>query len=266
MIKKSNKKTQLNIGTMTNIGDRLIFGKMCQEITIGFGCFIGDDVYIDVPNLIIGDYTTIHKNTTIHGYQNCHIGHNCWIGQNTIIDSIGGVFIMNNVGIGAYSQLWSHIKFGDVLAGCRWNKSKGLIIYDDAWFVGHSIVCPIEAKKKSMLLVGSVATHDMKENHVYGGVPAIDMTDKVGTQFKNESPEKRRNNFIKHYRDFLKINRLTDKQYQAILTDDLTGMGSTPKLTYFDIGKRTYKPSRSENEYKFMKYLLYDKAKFVPYE
>jgi carbonic anhydrase/acetyltransferase-like protein (isoleucine patch superfamily) len=70
-------------------------------------------IYIDVPNLTIGYYTTIHKNTTIHGYKPCSIGHKLldWY-RIRLFDSIGGATLGNNVGIGAYSQLWSHISSG----------------------------------------------------------------------------------------------------------------------------------------------------------
>ena len=37
----------------------------------------------------------------------------------------------------------------------------------------------ILAKDKSMALVGSVITSDMEENHIYGGSPAKDLTNKI---------------------------------------------------------------------------------------
>ena len=107
-----NKDTKFTLADQVTIGKNITFGPNCKSVSIGFGSYLGDDLYIDVPELVIGEYTTIHRGGTIHGYKACNIGHNCWVGQFVIIDSIGGTTIKNNVGIGAHSQLWSHMKFG----------------------------------------------------------------------------------------------------------------------------------------------------------
>ena len=139
---------------------RGINGK-AKKIVIGDNVYIGGDVQIICDNFSIGNYSKIQHHTNIHGYLPCKIGHNAWIGQYSIIDSIGGTTIGNNCGIGAYSQLWSHIKYGDTLEGCRFLKESPLNIGNDVWFVGHCIVSPINVADKSMALVGSVVTKDM---------------------------------------------------------------------------------------------------------
>lgn len=259
-----NKNTNLNIGERVLISNNVVLGPNCKKIIIGYGSYIGENVYIDVPELTIGEYTTIHKGTTIHGYEPCEMGNNCWVGQNCIIDSIGGVKLGNNIGVGAYSQLWSHIKFGDSLEGCKFNSSNPLIVEDDVWFVGHCIVSPIHAKKKSMLMVGGVITKNMEENHVYGGSPAKDLTDKIGNQFIEVSYEEKLEKFNSMYKKFLEIHELTTEDYEIDVVKDLSTKDNRTKTT-FDIINRRYYPNRSNNEYKFMKYLLYDKAKFNPY-
>ena len=259
-----NERTKFDISQRVKFGKNIVFGDKCRKIKIGFGTFLGDNIYIDIPELEIGDYCRIHQNGVIHGYQPCQIGHNCWIGQNTIIDSIGGTRIGNNVGIGAFSQLWSHIKFGDMLEGCRWNSQKYLIVDDDVWFVGHCIVSPIHAKRRSMLLVGGVATKDMEENHVYAGSPAKDVTNKTGPQFAPITYRKKLQEFNKLYREFLGISGLMERDFRATVTDDLTDKQSNEYETFFNLAERTYSPSRSENEYRFFQFLLYDRAKFVP--
>lgn len=258
-----NKNTEFNLSDRVVFGENVVFGPNCKKITIGYGSFLGNDIYIDIPELTIGDYTTIHKNTTIHGYKPCKIGHNCWIGQFTIIDSIGGTSIGNNVGIGASSQLWSHIKFGDTLEGCLWNKNSSLTIEDDVWFVGHCIVSPILARKKSMLLVGGVITKDMEENHVYAGVPAKDITNQVGPQFKQVSLEEKIELFNQLYQQFLVENNLTSNDFSILVVDKID-VKSTERETIFCIKDRAYSPFRSENEYRFIKFMLYEKAKFLP--
>lgn len=264
MIFKGNVPN-MKIGHKVTLGKNIIIGPNCRTMEIGFGSFIGDDVYIDVPNLRIGEYCTIHKNTTLHGYKDMTIGHNCWIGQNCVIDSIAGTIIGNNVGIGTYSQLWTHMKFGDCLEGCRWKSDKPLVIEDDCWFVGHCIVSPIVAHKKSMLLVGGVITKDMQENHVYGGTPAIDLTEKLGMQFDKKDVKHKRRDFIQLYHDFLEKNQIANNDFEIIIKDTIDEKEKIEEgKTIFFLKERIYKPTYSEIEYRFMKFLLYDKAKFIP--
>lgn len=142
------------------------------NIYIGTGAYIGPGVKFICKDIHIGDYTKIHDNTLICGEKDFRIGHNCWVGGGCILDTRGGLTIGNGVGIGAGSQLWSHIRFGDMLQGCMWNKENKLIIEDDVWFVGHCLVSPGLIAKKSMAMLGSVITGDMVENTIYGGVPA----------------------------------------------------------------------------------------------
>lgn len=262
----TNPNTEVIIEDNVVLGSRIKIGGNCKKVTLGYGAFIGDDVYIDSLELNVGEYTSIHKNTTIHGYKKCVIGNNCWIGQNCIIDSIGGTTIGNNVGIGAYSQLWTHIKFGDTLEGCRWNKVSELIVEDDVWFVGHCIVSPITAKTRSMLMVGSVATKDMEANHIYAGSPAKDLTDKLGNQFIEKSIEQKKFDLENLYKEFLNINSIDGDVFSIKIVNDLEQYINinSEKVTIFFIKQRSYLPIRTEWEYKFMKYLLYDKAKFMP--
>jgi len=262
MVNNNNIKCdELIIGLNTFIDPTVIIRGIngnSKKIIIGDNCYIGKNVQIIIDELKIGDYCKIHHNTNIHGYKPCVIGHNAWIGQYTIIDSIGGVTIGNNCGIGAHSQLWSHIKYGDTLEGCRFLSDSPLKIGNDVWFVGHCIVSPINAEDKSMALVGSVITKNMKSNHVYAGIPANDITDKVGNQFNNvpikDKYEKMLGYLSESSIENIKIVETTD---DFNFNDD---------ISYFDVSSRTYTKKQSINEIKFMNYLLPDKAKFTPYE
>ena len=141
----SNPDTVLEFGGRIRWGRNVVLGPRCRRVSIGFGAFIGNDLYIDVEELEIGDYFTMHHGGVIHG-RRCLIGHNCWIGHYSILDALGGLLRLgNNVGVGAHSQLWSHLQFGDLLAGCRWYRQSELIVGDDAWFVGHTIAASIHA-------------------------------------------------------------------------------------------------------------------------
>jgi len=223
-----------------------------KTIKIGDNTYIGDNVQIIIDDLEIGDYCKIHHHVNIHGYKPMKIGHNAWIGQGTIIDSIGGVTIGNNCGIGAYSQLWSHIRYGDPLIGCNYNKSSPLTVGDDVWFVGHCIVSPVIVKDRSMALVGSVITKDMEEGHIYGGSPAKDLTDKIPSQFTDISIEEK-----------LKIiNAIPRPDNIHIITSDSEILNETD--SYFNIVTRTYTKRGTSDEVSFMKSLQSNLIKFIP--
>ncbi len=224
-----------------------------KRVCIGDNTYIGDHVQIIVDDFSIGDYCKVHHHTNFHGYKPLRIGHNAWIGQGSLIDSIGGTTIGDNCGIGAYSQLWSHIRYGDPLEGCNYEGATPLTIGKDVWFVGHCIVSPIIAKDKAMALVGSVITANMEENHVYGGSPAKDLTDKIKPQFTPLSIEQKRR--------LMRQFRIPD---DIKLIESTSEIESPEKISYFNIVDRTYTKRRSKNEVAFMKELQSKLIKFSP--
>jgi acetyltransferase-like isoleucine patch superfamily enzyme len=231
-------------------------GGRAKNITIGDNCFIGDDVQIRCDNFSIGDYAKIHYGTNFHGANICKIGHNFWIGQNSIVDSTGGTYIGNNCGVGASSQLWSHIRYGDVLEGCRFHTIKKLEIGNDCWFVGHCIVSPVKAHDKSMAMVGSVVTKDMEKNVVYAGVPAKPVLS-LGSQFEDVSMETKFTKMISLYNDFG-----APKNIKIVMTEEEI---EDLNVSYFVIQDRSYTKRLTKEEISFMKFLLSD-VKFIPYE
>lgn len=250
------------IGTGTVIEPTAIFrglnGK-ARRIVIGDHCYIGANVQVICDDFCIGDYSKIHHGTTVHGPSHCHIGHNAWIGQNCVIDATGGADIGHNCGIGAQSQLWSHIKYGDTLEGCRFSGSQPLQVGMDVWFVGHCIVSPIRAQDKSMALAGSVVTKDMEYNQVYAGVPASNITDKVGPQFREVSLEEK----MDRMHELLSFSGV-DSSAICIVPD--VADYKEDRRTYFFVNSRLYTKKNTPEEIRFMKYLLPEKAKFCPYD
>jgi acetyltransferase-like isoleucine patch superfamily enzyme len=230
-----------------------------NSIILGDNCYIGNNVQIICDDFSMGDYCKIHHAVNIHGYKPCKIGHNAWIGQYSIIDSIGGTTIGNNVGIGAHSQLWSHIKYGDTLEGCRFMSEKRLVIGNDVWFVGHCIVTPITAKDKSMAMVGSVITKDMEYNNIYAGSPAKSISDKIGYQFSDKTTEEKHTRLLELYNQFGICDDIKIVLRQEEINFD-------DNISYFAVETRCYKKTLSHNEIQFMKFLLPDKAKFIPIE
>lgn len=244
------------------IGDK--FGKKAKKVIIGDGVTIGKNSRFYYPTLEIGDYTNINNHAFGSGDNACKIGSCCWFGQNCILDAEGGLEIGNGVGVGAYSQLWSHIKFGDTLQGCRWDQKKKLIVEDDVWFVGHCIVSPITARKKSMAMVGAVITKDMEENHIYAGTPAKDMTNIFGNQFEERSIDQKfnimqeeLNKFKEAHPEYRNIN-----EHIKIVKDEKE-LQEKENVSFFNVADRTYSKNLSEIENSFMNSLLVQ-IKFYP--
>ena len=212
-----------------------------KNIYIGDNVYIGASVQIICDNFSIGDYSKIHHHTNIHGYKDCSIGHNAWIGQYSLIDSIGGIKIGNNCGIGAHSQLWTHIKYGDTLEGCQFLYTKSMNIGNDVWFVGHCIVSPINAEDKSMALVGSVITKDMKYNEIYAGSPAVSISSKIGYQFKEISIESK----FKKMNEYLESFGINNNKIKIVR--DKKEIDFSDNISYFDVTSRTYKKLLSDD-------------------
>jgi acetyltransferase-like isoleucine patch superfamily enzyme len=253
----------LRIGEGTVIEDSAIIRGIngpAKRIVIGDNCYIGKNVQIICDDFMIGDYSKIHHNTTVHGYKPCSIGHNAWIGQMCIIDSIGGVKIGNNCGIGASSQLWSHIKYGDTLEGCRFLSENSLTVGDDVWFVGHCIVSPITAADRSMAMVGSVITKNMERNQIYAGTPAKSISDKIGYQFDEVSESEK----LKKLNEYLQQADVSPGKISIV--NSTSEFDLEDEVSYFDVDSRTYTKKRSPDEINFMKFLLPEKGKFIPYE
>lgn len=253
------------IGTGTVIHPTAVLcgpsGGRARRIVLGDHCYIGESVQLRCDDFALGDYGKIHHHGNVHGARPCHLGHNAWVGQYSILDSTGGLTIGDNCGIGAHSQLWSHIKYGDTLEGCRFLGERPLTIGKDVWFVGHNIVSPITAGDRAMAMVGSVITRDLEPNHVYGGSPAIDLTAKVGPQFAPVSID-------------AKLARLGELLAEAAATADVDpttiALAATAaeitddQRTWFVVDDRTYTKRGTAAEVAFMKFLLPARGKFTP--
>ena len=248
---------EVNIGQGVVIEDGVVIrGKTgkAQKVVIGDYTFIGRDSLIAVDELIMGDYVVLHNHAFVSGDKPCKIDHCCWFGQNVVLNSSDELIIGRGAGIGAYSQLWTHIAAGDTLQGCRWDKTKPLLLEEDVWFVGHCIVSPIIAREKSMALIGSVVTRDMEANHVYAGVPAQDITEKVGFQFDFVSVEEKKQRLEKLLNVFYNIHSEHTRgsieivsSFDEVIDDD---------HTVFDVSTRTYNKRLAKVEVAFMKFIL----------
>jgi len=254
---------EIELGINVEIGEGTFIsgiGGPVDKVIIGDNVFIDKNCVILVPEFVIGDYGKIFKYGRISGYKPCRIGHNFYVDASVILNSTDNLTIGNNVGIGSFSALWTHMKFGDIVEGCRFNYTKEMIIEDDVWFNAACIVAPIIAKKKSMALAGAMVTRDMEENHIYAGSPAVDITPKIGTQFIERTIEEKISMMEKNLDEFSKMEPGA-RDYIKIVAD--SKHENDEAVSYFNVSDRTYSKRRSTVEIKFMKFLL-PTAKFVP--
>lgn len=232
-------------------------GGRARRIVLGDHCYIGESAQIRCDDFELGDYGKLHHHTNVHGARPCRIGHNAWVGQYSLLDATGGLTIGDNCGIGAHSQLWSHIKYGDTLEGCRFLGDRPLTIGKDVWFVGHCVVSPIVAADRSMAMVGSVVTRDMAENRVYAGTPAVDVTAKVGPQFAPVTVEAK----LQRMRELVAESGIDRDAIAVVAT--AAELGADDR-SYFVVDDRTYTKRGTAAEVALMHFLLPARGKFTP--
>jgi len=198
-------------------------------------------------NFVIGDYVTIHEGVWAYGRKDIVIGHNSWFGTRCTLDAEGGFRVGNGFGAGQDTHLWSHIRHGDVIQGSRYLSFGRFEAEDDVWFVGRCTSGPARHEAFSVALTESNVTKGMWNNHVYGGNPAADLTEKIGAPYETLQMEQKEERFAAKVADF---------PYKEL-------PGFKEILDTFDIERRTYRKTNSLLEIQFMRYLL-PEAKFVP--
>jgi len=284
--------SNITVGTDVEIGKNCVFDKMKSTTTQGlikFGDYstIKDNCqfYVSGDEFVTGDYFTIHKNTYVNGYKSCHVGHNVWIGQNSIINSTDELEIGNNCGIGAYSKIWTHAAWGDVVEGCRLLvgmpdiecKSGAVKIGNDFWGVGQITISPgVTIGDKVIALTNSLITKDIPDNTIVAGTPAkpVSVDGDIRAYKKLNANEKY--TLMKNFsEDFSKIYNITIKSDDklkiiSLANNELIINCSEEEIqhegdsTIFDVFKRTYTKKHKKIEVDFMRFVLDYKIGFVP--
>lgn len=246
-----------------------------DEVRIGVGAAMDPNVKIGTPdhplgkfivgdhsrlfagqiaprNFVCGDYVTIHEGVWCYGRADAIIGHNSWFGMRCTLDAEGGFRVGNGFGAGQDTHLWSHVRHGDVIQGSRFLSFGEFSADDDVWFVGRCTSSPAHHESWSVALTESNIVKPMKRNHVYGGNPAVDLTDKIGAPYDVLDATTKEHMFQDRIRSFKQLY-LEPSQEGAfrLLTDT------------FDVQKRTYRKTNTALEAAFMRFLL-PEAKFVP--
>jgi len=273
----------LHIGYGTVIEENCkIFCK--EKFDIGDNCFIGHDTKILVPTFECGDYVELHNHLFCNGEHPCKLGYNIWIGQNCILNARAPLTIGNGVGIGTYSCVWTHGMHGELLEGCTVYKVAPTVIEEDAWIVGsfNVIATGLTIGKRCIILSGSQVTKNVPPETVWGGDPAVDITAKlknkpyrpITIQEKYEMMGKFVEEFYEIYPQYRgqvafipEVDFDTDVSkdvHIVIAKNNLASDEPRPDLTVFDLTTKRYNKQLTEIEIAFIKFLLYEKARFLP--
>jgi len=266
---------------------------------MGDCCYVGRDSRILVKEFSAGDYVVLHNHLLANGDSELTIGNNAWVGQNGILNANQALKIGNNVGIGAYSAVWTHGKFGSLLDGCLMHKDAPVTIEDDAC-LWRSVVSPgVTVGRRAVALPGAILTKDAPPESCFGGVPAVDLSSKVKT-YRTVSMEEKLRMMGEFVEEFLAKNypgefvRKRDGEYvvrpgesetfrvlvrRKIGDDDIeegecalvvaekdSTSRSRPGVSVFDLSSKTYTKWFTDPEVKFMWFLNDSRARFNPVE
>ncbi|MCD6119842.1 hypothetical protein J7K50_08415 [bacterium] len=242
-----------------------IDGARARRVIIGDYVRIASGVRAFVPELEIGDWCMIHGPTKIYGYESCMIGACTWIAQDVILNSTDLLTIGRGATISARASIWTHFTGGDTVQGCRYNDRKPAFLGDDVWIGVGATLAPIIAGEKSMALANASVTRDMLPNHVYGGVPAVDLTDKLGPPYKEISDEEKLARLKRLFAEFKAQALQSGEKLDFDRIQLACGAAvEDSSVSIFDAASRTYSKLGTPEEVAFMKFLL-PCVKFFPH-
>lgn len=312
---------QVSIGSGTRLGEGVVIqadivkiGSRCRiedEVesswrggnaklfSMGDCCFLGRESRILVKEFNAGDYVVLHNHLLANGDGELTIGNNAWMGQNGILNANQPLKIGNNVGIGAYSAIWTHGKFGALIDGCLMHKEASVVIEDDAC-LWRSVVSPgVTVGRRVTVLPGAILTRDAPPGSCFGGVPAEDLTSKVKT-YRSVTIEEQFRMMNEFSLEFLgthyqgryhqrsdhcyEVNPKIGLPFRLILKWNLENADVTSEeralivgvkdgtseskagVSVFDLENRTYTKWLTDPEVEFMWFLLDSRARFNPVE
>jgi acetyltransferase-like isoleucine patch superfamily enzyme len=272
--------SNVRIGKYNTIGKNVVISGFVGtqgELTIGDCNKIHDNARIMVGpgNFSMGDWNVIHNHVTILGAGNMTMGHNCWVGQGTVFDCQGNLTLKNNVSIGMDNHIWTHGSAGELVEGCTLHYEKPTVLGENVWLVGNNVTimpgCVLGSK--SIILAGSIVTHNTEPNLTYAGSPAK-MQEKIF--WKYVPPLDKVAMMLGWAREFHVINPSVSINECGLLSFVIEGWGDelwvcknapvsrVDSVTYFDMTEKTYTKTLSRLERAFYSFLYGYRARFIP--
>ena len=241
-----------------------IDGGEADLVVIGSHTRIASGVRAALRSLEVGRWCTLHAPLTMYGFEGIKIGDCTWIGQDVILNSTAPLTIGKGAIISAKSTIWTHFTGGDYIQGCKYHESKAAVIGEDVWLGVGVTLAPITAGDRSLALAGASVVRDMLPNRVYGGVPAEDLTEKLGPPYLNIPDSEKLNRLEAKLGEFKRLfgGSETNLDFDRIrvmggMDDEVEGVST------FDVSDRTYSNIETPEETAFMHFLL-PHVKFYP--
>lgn len=254
----------VEIGVGVHIGANVHI--KAQHVVIGDFVSIGDGCKFYVPEFRIGDYSRVGDLALGVGTKPMVLGRNLYIGRLVRLDSRGGLTIEDNVGIGDSSQIWTHIRWGDPVQGCRWDKEYPLVIERDAWLVAKVTVggCQRIGARAMIFNESNVTKREIPADTSWRGNPACDVTEVVGRQFEELSAHERYARLWAQIVEFENAHPEHIGMLVAVLPNNhvpSTPHGIPYNATFFHARERVYTKHCTAAEVAFLRWTL---AKFTP--
>ncbi|QLH03778.1 hypothetical protein C5F47_03030 [Nitrosopumilus cobalaminigenes] len=121
------------------------------------------------------------------------IGNDCVILYRAYLNPTKKITIENNVGVGGYSQIFTHGAWQNVLKGYP-NKFSPITIKDNAWIPWNVMILPgVIIGKNAIIGAGSVITKNIPDNVFAAGNPAVIKSKNIK---KKEPNEKEKNKIM----------------------------------------------------------------------
>jgi len=217
------KAKKVTIGAETTLTDCKLFSD--GEISIGEKSEIKEQAIINsFKGISLGNRCLIDRNVFVGGMQSeeseISIGNDCVILYRAYLNPTKKISIGNNVGIGGYSQIFTHGAWQNILKGYP-NKFSPIVIKDNVWIPWNVMILPgVTIGKNAIIGAGSVITKNIPDNVFAAGNPAIIKSKNIK---KKEPNEKEKNkimveiidSFHNYAKNFLKNPNKIEKSNHA---------------------------------------------------
>ncbi|MBT9500764.1 MAG: hypothetical protein IV092_05935 [Burkholderiaceae bacterium] len=274
---------EVTLGHRTSVSAdvQFIFSKP-GRVRIGDYCVLGPGVKFvcNGGDVTLGDWCSIHDRGLVLAEGPVDIGPHCWFGQNAVLDGTGGLTIEFGVRAGMNTQIWSHVATGEQIEGCTLYGMDPVHIEPEVWLVGGNAVAPgVRLGRRSVILSGANVTRSCEPLSVLAGLPAVR---KPGLSFYEPVTLDQKWQMLGAWLEQLSaelqldLRALGEDQYLVASEDAaLQGVAFARRAedaaalramhadwTVCCVQSKTYNKQRSELEYRVLKYLAGNKARF----
>lgn len=228
------------------------------DFSIGKRSIIGNNVRVFGEGILkIGNHVKIHNNVTLCIKGKAVIKDCSWIGQDSFIDATGDLLINRFVVLGIGTTICTHVRGGDKLIGCKYEGDFKAILGEDSWLMTRASIGPYILGAKSVALMGSVITKNFGDNKILGGVPAKDLTKKMGKPFFEKTNDQLYLDFEDLIGKYKRIKQTKNKIEFGFNLNHWSGIGS-----FYDLKKRECHTTISDEDIELNRWLFGFRAKF----